>query len=174
MITLAQLRLAMPYASPDRAALFLPHINTTFDEFGITSPLRQAAWFANIAVESGSLRYVRELATGAAYEGRADLGNTEPGDGRRFKGGGLPQITGRANYLACGEALGLDLIAHPELLEQPGPATRSGGWFWQTRNLDRHADAENFWTICKIWNGGTNGLDERIKGYIRARVALGV
>lgn len=174
MISTTQLRAAMPHASPDRIALFIDPINRTLDEFQVSTPQRQAAWLANIAVESGSLQYVREIASGEAYEGRKDLGNTEPGDGKLFAGRGLPQITGRANYRACGEALGLDLLAHPEILEEPLNAARAGGWFWQSRRLNTHADAENFWTICKLWNGGTNGLDQRIKHYIYARRALGV
>lgn len=174
MISPTQLKAAMPFAAAERIALFIQPINETFDRFGITTPIRQACWLANVAVESGSLKYVREIASGEAYEGRRDLGNTEPGDGKRFPGRGLPQITGRSNYLACGIALGLDLVAHPELLEEPSPAALSGGWFWQSRNLNRHADADNFWSVCRAWNGGTNGLDERIRSYIKARSALGV
>ena len=133
----------------------------TMAEFEINTPARQAAFLAQIGHESGQLRYVRELASGAAYEGRKDLGNTQPGDGVRFKGRGLIQITGRANYLKCGEALGLDLIADPELLEQPINACRSAGWFWESRGLNALADAGDFLRITKRINGGTNGLADR-------------
>ena len=96
--------------------MFIQPLNDTMDEFGITTPARQAAFLAQVCHESGSLHYTRELADGTAYEGRADLGNTEPGDGPRFRGRGLIQVTGRANYRACGTALNLDLIGHPEML----------------------------------------------------------
>lgn len=174
MITFEQLRTVMPFAAVERVALFAKPISDACDEFGISTPLRRSVFLAQVAVESGSLHYVREIASGDAYEGRKDLGNTEPGDGRRFAGRGLGQITGRSNYAACGVVLGLDLLAHPEQLEQPNPAARSAGWFWETRGLSAIADAKKFGTACRAWNGGYNGLDERIESYIRARAALGV
>lgn len=155
----------MPYASETRAALFVGPLTLAMQQFGITTGRRQAAFLANVAVESGSLAYVKELGN-PNYEGRKDLGNTESGDGLRFLGRGLPMITGRANYLACGKALGLDLIAHPELLEQPIPAAASAGWFWQTKGFSGLADSRKFGTICHLWNGGYNGLDPRIEHYV--------
>jgi putative chitinase len=174
VISTTQLRAAMPHAAQERIALFVQPINDTCERFGITTPLRQAVFLAQLAVESGSLRYVREIADGSAYEGRTDLGNTQPGDGRRFPGRGLGQITGRRNYTVCGIALGLDLVAQPELLEMPEHAASSAGWFWQVRGLSAIADKGRFGTACKIWNGGYIGLDERIEHYIYARRALGV
>jgi putative chitinase len=174
VISTTQLAIALPHATPERIALFVQPINDTFDRFGITTSMRQAVFLAQIAVESGSLRYVREIADGSAYEGRADLGNTEPGDGRRFPGRGLGQITGRRNYTVCGIALGLDLVAQPELLEQPEHAAQSAGWYWSTHGLSAVADARKFGTACKIWNGGWNGIDERVEHYIFARKALGI
>jgi putative chitinase len=174
MISTTQLAAAMPHATADRIALFIQPINDTFDRFSISTPLRQATFLAQIAVESGSLHYVREIADGSAYEGRADLGNTEPGDGRRFPGRGLGQITGRRNYTVCGIALGLDLVAHPELLEEPEYAAQSAGWYWSTHGLNGLADAKKFGTACKVWNGGYMGIDERIEHYLFARNALGV
>jgi putative chitinase len=170
--TLETLRQIMPYAGA-KAAVFLSPLNAAMDEFGISvNPARQAAFLAQIAHESGSLRYVREIASGAAYEGRADLGNTEPGDGVRFKGRGLIQITGRANYQACGDALGLDLIAAPVLLEQPDNACRSAGWFWQSRGLNELADAGQFERITKRINGGLNGQADRLAYFNRALEVL--
>lgn len=174
MISTMQLKAAMPFAIEANIARFVQPINETFDRFSISTPMRQAVCLAQIAVESGSLRYVREIADGSAYEGRADLGNTAPGDGRRFAGRGLAQITGRGNYTRCGLALGLDLVAQPELLEQPLYAALCVGWFWETHNLNGAADARKFWMACRIWNGGTNGLDERIEHYCLARRALGI
>ena len=95
-----QLRRIMPLAGK-RAPLYAVPLSDAMAEYGIDTPARQAGFLAQIAHESGSLVYVEEIASGAAYEGRADLGNTEPGDGERYKGRGILQITGRANYRAC-------------------------------------------------------------------------
>lgn len=174
MMTLDQLRAIMPYAGP-RAAVFLEPLNRAMDDFSIDTPARQAAFLAQVAHESGSLRYVRELADGKAYEGRADLGNTEPGDGPRYKGRGLIQITGRANYAACSGALFDDarhLLDHPEILEQPEHACRSAAWFWLSRHLNERADAGEFERITRIINGGTNGMAERLAYWDRALKVL--
>lgn len=173
-MTPAELLQMMPFARPTDAEQFAAPLTQTMTEFQIDTPRRQAAFLANIAHESGSLHYVEEIASGVAYEGRRDLGNTEPGDGKRYKGRGLPQITGRDNYRACGAALGLDLLAMPELLEQPLPAARSGGWFWYSRKLGPIADAEKFGSVCRLWNGGYNGLDDRIQHWLRIRKCLGL
>lgn len=160
-MTLDQLIKIMPYAR-QRAGIFLPGLNATMAEFDIDTPARQAAFLAQVGHESGQLAYVRELASGDAYEMRADLGNKWPGDGRRFKGRGLIQITGRANYAACGAALGLDLITTPALLEEPANACRSAGWFWKTHDLNALADAGDQVAVTHRVNGGTNGLADRL------------
>lgn len=162
----------MPHAGK-RAALFVPHLNANMPLFGIDTPLRQAAFLAQVAHESGSLAYVREIASGEAYEGRKDLGNTQPGDGRRFRGRGLLQITGRANYAECGKGIGLDLLSHPELLEDPVHAVRSACWFWLARGLNTMADTGDIVKVSKRINGGTNGLAPRVAYYKRALAALG-
>src|SRR5258707_58804 len=126
----------MPNAG-HRATDFLTPLRDAMREFSIdASPEREAAFLAQIAHESGELRYVHEIASGEAYEGRHDLGNTEAGDGVRFKGRGLIQVTGRANYAACGLALDLPLLFHPELLESPDNACRSAAWFWDKHGLN--------------------------------------
>lgn len=170
-MTLEELQRIMPHAGP-RASVFLPYLNAAMAEYGIDTPERQAAFLAQIAHESGSLRYVKELASGGAYEGRADLGNFEPGDGIRYKGRGLIQITGRANYAACGDALGIECVERPELLESPEYACRSAGWFWQTKGLNELADRGDFVRITKRINGGTNGLMDRQEHWDRARRVL--
>ncbi|WP_219117024.1 glycoside hydrolase family 19 protein [Janthinobacterium sp. UMAB-56] len=159
-MTLDQLIKIMPNARA-KAGIFLLALNAAMAEFGINTPARQASFLAQLAHESGQLLYVRELASGAAYEGRRDLGNTQPGDGVRFRGRGLIQVTGRTNYAACGKALGLDLLAKPELLEQTVNACRSAGWFWQSRGLNALADAGDQVAVTKRINGGANGLAER-------------
>lgn len=163
----------MPYAAK-RVDVFLAPLIAAMDEFEINTPARQAAFLAQVGHESGQLLYVKELASGEAYEGRKDLGNTRPGDGVRYKGRGLIQITGRANYAACGAALGLDLIAEPELLEQPGNACRSAGWFWKTHRLNELADEgmASFGLITKRINGGLNGINDRLALYRAANEVL--
>ncbi len=175
MITTDLLRRIMPESGP-RAALFTVPLVTAAAEFDINTAERVAAWLAQLAHESGQLRYVREIASGEAYEGRKDLGNTQPGDGARFRGRGLIQITGRANYEQLRVALGLDCVAHPEILEDPHNAARVSGWFWKGRGLNELADggAVNFTKITRRINGGTNGLADREMFYSRARAALGL
>lgn len=173
-MTLDQIMRIMPEAA-SRAVVFLPFLNAAMDEYEVNTPQRQAAFIAQVAHESGGLRYVREIASGKAYEGRADLGNTDPGDGIRFKGRGLIQITGRANYKACSLALFGDerLIESPVLLETPLEACRSAAWFWKSHGLNNLADQDKFITITKRINGGTNGLAEREAYYSRAKEVLG-
>ena len=175
MITLEQLRAIMPYASV-RAPAFLIPLNDAMAEFGIDMPLRQAAFLAQIAHESGSLRYTREIASGQAYEGRKDLGNVQLGDGVRYRGRGLIQLTGRANYQRCSAALYGDgdiLLANPELLEAPVGASRSAAWFWYSQGLNALADIKAFKRITRVINGGYNGLPERQEYYNRALRVLG-
>lgn len=160
-MTLDQLLKIMP-AARTRARLFLEPLTQAMAEFDINTPARRASFLSQVGHESGQLRYVRELASGKAYEYRKDLGNTWPGDGMRYKGRGLLQITGRANYDACGKALGLDLLKHPELLEDPVNACRSAAWFWKTRGLNELADAGDQVKVTRRINGGTNGLADRL------------
>ena len=163
-ITAKQLTDIMPLAQK-KAATYVPIINKWSPTFDITTPQRMAHFLAQIAHESGELRYTKELASGRAYEGRKDLGNTQRGDGVRFKGRGLIQITGRANYAAYAKFCGFDVVAKPELLELPLGATKSAMWYWQTHGLNQQADKDDVLTITKRINGGTNGLASR-KAYL--------
>jgi len=171
MITIDQLDAIMPF-NRGRAERYLEPLNAAMDEFEINTPKRQSAFLAQLAHESGEFLYVREIASGEAYEGRADLGNTEPGDGVRFKGRGLIQITGRANYAACAAALGADLITHPELLEAPDFACRSAAWFWKSRGLNELADESHFREITRRINGGYTHYERRLAYFNRAEQAL--
>ena len=172
-MTGAILQSIMPYAKA-RIPSFIAPLNAAMQEYHINSPIRQAAFIAQIAHESGELRYVEEIASGIAYEYRKDLGNTQPGDGMKFKGRGLIQITGRNNYHECGKALGVDLITNPELLETNDLACRSAAWFWASRGLNDLADRGDFERITKRINGGLNGYQERLVYHARAKTALGV
>src|SRR5207342_2210749 len=105
--------------SDEKARHYLPYLNAAMAEAKINTPARKAAFLAQLAHESGELRYMEEIADGSAYEGRRDLGNTHPGDGRRFKGRGPIQLTGRANYERFGELLGVDLVNDPDQAAKP-------------------------------------------------------
>ena len=140
----------------------------------INSPLRMAHFLAQIGHESGSLRFSEELASGEAYEGRADLGNNQPGDGVRFKGRGLIQLTGRANYTQYSEDTGIDYVANPEQLANDRVAAADvAGWFWQRRHLNDVADRDDITSVTRIVNGGFNGLDDRVAFLGRARALIG-
>lgn len=155
------------WANPISAAMAL---------WAIDSEARQAAFVAQIGHESGRLVYVRELwgptPAQVRYEGRADLGNTQPGDGKRFMGRGLIQITGRANYGHVSDALGTDFVTSPELLEQPANAALSAAWFWNAHGLNDLADAGDFATITRRINGGMNGYADRLALLALAKDAL--
>lgn len=162
-----------------RAITWAQPITDAMTEFRITTPERQAAFLAQIGHESGGLRYSRELwgptPAQVRYEGRADLGNTQPGDGSKYRGRGFLQITGRANYAAAGDALHLDLIGHPEILEEPDMCALSAAWWWQSHGLNERADdvsRDSFIRITAIINGGTNGLADRLERWANAKQAL--
>ena len=174
-ITEQQLLQILPNAGR-QAGVFVPVLNAAMGKYGIVTKLRIAAFIAQVGHESGQLRYVREIwgptAQQTGYESRVDLGNTVPGDGFKYRGRGLIQITGRANNAACGEALGLDLINKPELLEQPQYAAMSAAWFWSTRGLNTLADQGEFVKITRRINGGLNGLADRQALYEKALKVL--
>jgi putative chitinase len=167
-VTVAQLRQVMPNLSQAKAEQYLPYLNQAMAEANINTPQRKAAFLAQLAHESGELRYMEEIASGAAYEGRRDLGNTQPGDGVRYKGRGPIQLTGRANYRAAGRALGIDLEGNPARAKDPDVAFRIAGWFWTSRNLNTYADAGNFREVTRRINGGYNGMSSREAYYRRA------
>ena len=170
-----QLLQILPNAGPV-AGVFVPVLNIAMNHYQIIGLKRVAAFIAQIGHESGQLKYVKEIwgptKAQARYEGRADLGNTVAGDGSKYRGRGLIQITGRANYGACGEALSLDLINHPELLEKPQHACMSAAWFWATKGLNTLADAGQFDKITQRINGGQNGAADRQALYARALKVL--
>ena len=178
-ISKQQLLRILPNAGQS-AGVFIAVLNTAMVRYQIVGTLRQAAFIAQVGHESGQFRYVRELGSDQ-YLSKYDtgslakrLGNTKEadGDGQKYRGRGLIQITGRANYMACGEGLGLDLIKQPELLEKPQHACMSAAWFWATKGLNTLADAGQFDKITQRINGGQNGAADRQALYARALKVL--
>lgn len=150
-------------ATTDRAQELAVCAARWFRDYGIMeSELRLAHFLGQLAHESGSFRYMEELASGAAYEGRRDLGNTQPGDGKRYKGRGPIQITGRANYRFFGRKIGIDIERHPELAAFPSIGLHLALEYWKARNLNFAADQDDVRAITKAINGGYNGLEDRI------------
>ena len=134
-----------------------------------------ATWHSRFPDETTADKYANnpEMIANKVYGGRADLGNTEDGDGWRFHGRGVIQLTGRANYKTCGDAIGVDLINAPELLLEPKNAVMSAGWFWNKRGLNTVADDQAWELLTKRINGGTLGLQDRIDKTHKAMDILG-
>jgi putative chitinase len=165
-------------------------LQETFEKYQINTPKRQACFIGQCMHESGGFKHLKEnlnysakalmatwpsrfpdadiaekyarqpeMIANKVYGGR--MGNTEDGDGAKFIGRGLIQLTGKDNYTAFGEAIGEDLVANPQLVEQPRYAALSAGWFWNKRGLNALADAMDIETLTKRINGGSIGIDDR-------------
>lgn len=148
-------------AAPVLAAELGLAANVHFRTYGILDTgLRLAHFMGQCAHESGGFRYMEEIASGAAYEGRADLGNTQPGDGKRYKGRGPIQTTGRANYRRDGRTLGIDLEAHPELLSIPSLGLLASTLFWSRMGLNAYADQDNGRACSRGVNRGNPRSDK--------------
>lgn len=162
---------AMPGLTTAKAQQYVELNNQAMIEFQITNINRAQHWLSQVGHESMSLRYLEELASGSAYEGRADLGNTQPGDGRRYKGRGPIQVTGRYNYTKAAVALKLDLVAHPELASEPRHAFRISAWWWSQAGCNQIADGGPgaVQALTRRINGGLNGLADRQSRYNRVR-----
>lgn len=145
---------------------------STLDSYAINSKLRIAHFMAQITHECAGFRTTEEFATGAAYEGRADLGNTQKGDGRRYKGRGLIQLTGRANYRNIGRKLNLPLEEQPELAAEPAIALKIACEYWKSRKINAAADRDDLIKATRLVNGGLNGLEDRRKYLRKAKEAL--
>ena len=135
-ITNEFLKEVMPQSTKANRQKYLEWLNYFMPKYAIDSDKQVAAFIAQIGHESGQLKYAEEIASGRAYEGRKNLGNTEKGDGIRFKGRGLIQITGRFNYTQLSKDLGEDFIKNPELLSTPKYAVQSACWFWNKNKLN--------------------------------------
>jgi putative chitinase len=150
-----------------------PVLRAILAEYAIDTDIRAAHFLAQICHESAGFRATEEFASGSAYEGRKDLGNTKPGDGSRYKGRGLIQLTGRANYAEYGEALGLDLLSNPGIARGPVTSLRIACEFWKRRGLNKFADQDDIETITRRINGGLNGLADRKAYLTKAKAVLG-
>ena len=200
-ITAQQLLQILPNAGPV-AGVFVSALNDAMARFKIHSRLRESAFLAQVGHESGQLRTLVEnlnysaegliktwpkrfnLVSAASvarkpeqianivYASRMGNGPAVSGDGWRYRGRGLIQVTGWVNYQACGEALSLDLLIKPELLEQPAYAALSAAWFWSSNGLNELADAGHFEAITRRINGGLSGQADRLKLWARAAAVL--
>lgn len=173
-VTFEQLCSISGYAQPSRLKKLQPWLNQAMSRYEINTRLRQAHFIAQVAHESVDFNYLEELADGAYYEGRSDLGNTTAGDGAKFKGRGIIQITGRYNYMQVGNALGVDLISNPERLADYDLACLSAAWWWSTNQLNEFADKDDIQLITRRINGGFNGLEDRINYLNRAKQVFGI
>ncbi len=180
-LTSAQLQQLFPNART-QAGVFISALNNAMTHRSINTPKRIAAFLAQVGHESGQLHYVRELGNDQ-YLSKYDtgalalrLGNTpeSDGDGQKYRGRGLIQITGRNNYRECSLGLFGDerLLSLPELLEQPQWAAESAAWFWERNGLNELADRDQFNSITRRINGGLNGLEDRLQLWARARALL--
>ncbi len=170
------LGLAYLAAGDEQIAALAAGLQQTMAARQIDTLLRRAHFLAQVGCESGELRFTQEIASGQAYEGRRDLGNTQAGDGVRFKGRGLIQLTGRANYAEYGRAIGreAEILAQPELVaSDKALCTDVAGWYWAKRELNALADRDDLTAITRRVNGGLNGLEERRRLLLRAKALLG-
>jgi predicted chitinase len=185
LLTPDQVHAAWPRVSEEIAKYYLWSLNPALVEFEINTPARIAAFFAQVGHESGQLAFWRELWGPTDQQKKyeppstvaTDLGNTEPGDGFRYRGRGPIQITGRSNYKKYGELLHLPLIEQPELAAIPGVGFRIAGAFWKTHGLNELADSgteDDFKRITRKINGGLTHLAQRIELWERAKKVFGV
>ena len=159
------LQRAMPGLSIGLAEQYTPFLRKAMLERKITTPKRAAMFLAQLGHESLSLKFFEEIwgptQAQLGYEGRVDLGNTHPGDGKRYKGRGPIQLTGRANYRKYGQLLGLQLEENPEMAAKANVGFRTAALFWQQIGANALADAGNFREITHRINGGFNGQEDR-------------
>lgn len=185
MLTAEQLAAAL-WCPVDRVEPWHRPLTVAMEGFAISTPRRQAAFLAQIGHETGGLKWVREIwgptLAQRRYEIRRDLGNVEEGDGKRYMGRGLIQLTGRANYAAARDGLRAyapklevpDFEADPEQVTDPIWASLTACWYWERKGLNDLADLGDFEEITRRINGGLNGMEDRVMRLKRADAALGV
>lgn len=149
-----------------------PGFAATLDSYDINTALRIAHFMGQVTHECAGFRTTEEFASGAAYEGRLDLGNTEPGDGKRYKGRGLIQLTGRFNYRKFGAIMGIDLEGNPKQAAEPVLSLKIACEYWKDRDINKRADNDDLVKVTRKVNGGTKGLAERGVYLRRAKTLL--
>lgn len=174
LITENQLHAIALNAKEGQFAVYMDALNATLQTYGITTPLRIAHFIAQCMHESMEFTHMQEIADGSAYEGRRDLGNTEPGDGPKFKGRGALQITGRENYQLYGTAKKMSFIANPGLVALTPYCIDVAGWYWDLHRINGIADRDNLVAVTHEINGGVRGLDQRRSYLLRAKTVLGI
>ncbi len=180
MLTESDLQQIMPRLPQAKRQLYLPFINKVMEIYEIDTPLRASAFLAQLAHESAELRFMEEIWGPTAQQKKYEppnevakrLGNTQPGDGFRYRGRGPIQITGRFNYKKYGDLLGVDLVGNPDLAATPQFAFSTAGLFWKMNGLNELADVQDFITITRRINGGQAGLADRQKYYEIAKNVL--
>lgn len=156
-----QLRIISPDASEKILEGIIPYLNKYLDHYEVNTELRLIHFLGQTAEESAGYRTLVEYGSGEEYEGRRDLGNIMRGDGPRYKGRGMIQLTGRSNYRTYGNILHYPLEQNPELAASPEIAVQTALQYWKERNLNFYADKDDITTITKRINGGLNGLQSR-------------
>lgn len=174
LISSEQIKRIAAYADMRLVESVIVPLNAVMHRYQINTPRRIAHFIAQLAHECDSFNTLEEYASGAAYEGRGDLGNTHAGDGVRFKGRGLIQVTGFYNYQKISIDTDIDFLNNPVWLEKPEYAALSAGWFWNRHGLNQHADNDNFQEIMYTINGGNNGEGDRWHFLQNAKKVLGI
>jgi putative chitinase len=169
MITKEMIKQIAPTSKNEIVDPLVKYLNKYLAKYEVNNFWRVSHFIAQAAHESASFRTLEEYASGAAYEGRKDLGNVNAGDGVRYKGRGIFQLTGRANYRDMSKKLGLDLEGKPELAESPEVSVLTALEYWKSRNLNALADSNDIMAITKKINGGFNGLDDRRRYFARCK-----
>lgn len=172
MITKEILKKIAPYANDKIIADLEKYFDVYLNKYNINTFNRVCHFLAQAAHESAGFRTLEEYASGADYEGRKDLGNVNPGDGKRYKGRGIFQITGRANYKTYGDKLNVDLVDNPPLAADGRISVLTACEFWNNRNLSTFADIDDITSITRRINGGLNGLDDRKNYLARAKKVI--
>lgn len=173
MLTIEQFKKIFPNCPKDKVETYLKNLNVAMDRFKINTKLRKSHFLAQLAHESYQFKYLEEIWGPTEQQKKYEplstvatrLGNTEKGDGFRFKGRGVIQLTGRANYKTVGDYFKIDLIKNPDLASTPELAFMIAGWFWETRKLNELADKDDFKEITRKINGGLTHQEEREKWY---------
>lgn len=172
ILTLNQLEAAVPYIPYRRLELLLPNINSACEKFEINNPYRVAHFLTQLVVESNYFRIIQEPGTGKEYEGDESLGNTQPGDGRRFLGRGYLKILGRRRYQEYKDFSKIDVVAYPHFVTTPKVAMDIAGWIWRSKGLNKAADEDNLEAITKLLTGEYLILREREEVLTRVKKAI--